>query len=108
MALLVTALTVALAMANVTLLRFLRKGMQWFDYIAGIFVLLTGVYLTYYWYSSITENFDSSITSQATSWQEELSRFVQRNQATVVTIACAVIVAAIAVSMSIQRRPQAE
>ncbi|MCY7301319.1 MAG: cytochrome c biogenesis CcdA family protein [Ilumatobacteraceae bacterium] len=108
MALLVTALTVTLAMANTALLRFLRKGMQWFEYIAGVFVLLTGIYLTYYWYSSITENYDSSITSQATSWQEELARFVQRNQATVVTLACIVIIAAVAVSMSVQRRPQAE
>ena len=108
MALLVTALTVTLAVANTALLRFLRKGMQWFEYIAGVFVLLTGIYLTYYWYSSITENYDSSITSQATSWQEELARFVQRNQATVVTLACIVIIAAVAVSMSVQRRPQAE
>ncbi len=108
MALLVTALTVTLAMANTALLRFLRQGMQWFEYIAGIFVLLTGVYLTYYWYSSITENYDSSITSQATSWQEELARFVQRNQSTVVILACVVIAAAIVVSMSVQRRPQAE
>lgn len=108
MALLVTALTVTLAMANVTLLRFLRQGMQWFEYIAGVFVLLTGVYLTYYWYSSITENYDSSITSQATSWQEELARFVQRNQATVVTLACVMIAAAIILSMSAHRRPQAE
>ena len=108
MALLVTALTVTLAMANTALLRFLRQGMQWFEYIAGIFVLLTGVYLTYYWYSSITENYDSSITSQATTWQEELARFVQRNQATVVILACTVIAAAIVISMSVQRRPQAE
>lgn len=108
MAMLVTALTVTLAMANTALLRFLRQGMQWFEYIAGIFVLLTGIYLTYYWYSSITENYDSSITSQATSWQEELARFVQRNQATVVTLAVAVIAAAIVISMSVQRRPQAE
>ena len=108
MALLVTALTVTLAMANTALLRFLRRGMQWFEYLAGIFVLLTGVYLTYYWYSSITENYDSSITSQATSWQEELARFVQRNQATVVILACVIIVAAIVISMTVQRRPQAE
>lgn len=108
MALLVTALTVTLAMANTALLRFLRQGMQWFEYIAGLFVLLTGIYLTYYWYSSITENYDSSITSQATSWQEELTRFVQRNQTTVVAVACVAITAAIVVSVSAQRRPQGE
>ena len=37
MALLVTGLTVTLAMANTALLRLLRRGMEWFEYIAGIF-----------------------------------------------------------------------
>jgi len=106
MALLVTALTVTLAMANTALLKFLRHGMEWFEYIAGVFVLLTGVYLTYYWYSSINENYGSSITSKATSWQEQLTRFVQRNQTTVVVVACVVIVTAIVASMSVKRRPQ--
>ena len=108
MALLVTALTVTLAMANTALLRYLRRGMQWFEYVAGIFVLLTGLYLTYYWYSSITQKYDAGITLKATSWQEELATFVQRNQASVVTLACAVIATALVVSMLVQRRPRAQ
>jgi len=108
MALLVTGLTVTLAMANTALLRFLRSGMAWFEYIAGIFVLLTGLYLTYYWYSSIREDYDNSVTSQATSWQEEIARFVQRNQTSVVVLASVVIAAAVGLSIMAKRRPLPE
>ncbi len=45
MALLVSGLTITLAVANTALLKTLRKGMEWFEYIAGVFVLLTGMYL---------------------------------------------------------------
>ena len=55
MALIVTGLTVTLAMANVALLRVLRRTLGVFEYIAGVFVLLTGLYLTWYWYHGITE-----------------------------------------------------
>lgn len=108
MALLVTGLTVTLAMANTALLRFLRRGMEWFEYVAGIFVLLTGLYLTYYWYSSIREDYDNNLTSQATSWQEELARFVQGNQTAIVVLASVVIAVAVGFSIMSKRRPQPE
>jgi cytochrome c biogenesis protein CcdA len=108
MALLVTGLTVTLAMANTAMLRVLRSGMAWFEYVAGVFVLLTGLYLSWYWYSSISENYDDDITSKATDWQESLARFVERNQTTVVVLACIVIAAAIGLSVAAKRRLQPE
>lgn len=108
MALLVTGLTVTLAMANTALLRVLRSGMAWFEYVAGVFVLLTGLYLSWYWYTSISENYDDDITSKATSWQESIARFVERNQTTVVVLACVVIGAAIWLSVAAKRRVQPE
>ncbi len=106
MALLVSGLTVTLAMANTAMLKALRKGMAWFEYIAGIFVLLTGLYLTWYWYSDIAEK-DSGVVTGAISWQEELARFVQRNQSTVVVLASVIIAAAIGFSVMVKRRPPA-
>ena len=96
MALIVTALTVTLAMANTTLLRLLRKGMEWFEYVAGVFVLLTGVYLTYYWYKDIREQYDSDVVSGVQSWQTELSTFIEDHQTPIVIIASSVIAVAVA------------
>lgn len=106
MSLLVTGLTVTLALANTAMLRVLRKGMQWFEYVAGVFVLLTGVYLTYYWYRDIREQYDDEVVAGAVGWQEALSRFVQRNQTTIVLGAAVMIIIAVGASVVLRRRAQ--
>ena len=50
MAVLVGGLTVALAFANTGLLSFLRSGLQYMDRLAAAFVLLSGLYLLWYFY----------------------------------------------------------
>lgn len=105
MALLVTGLTVTLAMANTALLRVLRKGMEWFEYVAGVFVLLTGMYLTYYWYSGIRDQTaGNDVISGATSWQESLSNFIRRNQTEVVWLASLVVAAAVGLALVTRHR----
>jgi len=109
MALLVTGLTVTLAMANTAMLRVLRKGMAWFEYIAGIFVLLTGLYLAYYWYSEISDNTgDNAVLTGAGSWQVQLRDFISRNQTTIVVLSSVVIAAAVAFAVRAKLRPQPE
>jgi cytochrome c biogenesis protein CcdA len=108
MGLLVTGLTVTLAMANTALLAVLRKGMAVFEYVAGVFVLLTGVYLSWYWYNSIRDRVDDSVVGKATSWQESLSSFVSRNQTVVVVVACVAIGASIVAAHVIRRQPSAD
>ncbi len=108
MGLIVTALTVSLAMANTALLSVLRKGMVAFEYIAGVFVLLSGVYLSWYWYNSIRNRTDDSVIAKATSWQESLANFIDRNQTAVVILACAVIGGAILAARMFRRQPAPE
>ena len=104
MALLVTALTVTLALANTSLLRLLRKGMAWFEYVAGVFVLLTGVYLTYYWYKDIREQYDDKVVSGVQGWQSRLSNYIQDHQTPIVVIAMITIAAAVAFTIANKRR----
>jgi cytochrome c-type biogenesis protein len=99
MALVVVALTVTLAMANTGLLRVLRKGMAWFEYLSGIFVLLTGLYLTWYWYSTLREDYDNGLTSRATGWQSDLTTWVQNHQWTIVTVLGFTVVTAVVWSL---------
>jgi cytochrome c-type biogenesis protein len=56
MALLVSALTVALAVANTGLLKFLRKSLAFVDRISAAFVVLSGLYLLWYFYWVDLEN----------------------------------------------------
>ncbi|MEO5900549.1 MAG: hypothetical protein ABIR68_10535, partial [Ilumatobacteraceae bacterium] len=108
MGLIVTGLTVSLAMANTALLTVLRKGMVAFEYVAGVFVLLSGVYLSWYWYNSIRDRTDDRVITKAISWQESLANFIDRNQSAVVVLACAVIGGAILVAFMVRRQPTAE
>jgi cytochrome c biogenesis protein CcdA len=103
MALLVSGLTITLAMANTAVLKALRKGMAWVEYLTGIFVLLTGLYLTWYWYSDINDK-SSGVVTGAVSWQERLTNFVQRNQSVIVVLASLLIAVAIGFSIVVKRR----
>lgn len=107
MALLVTGLTVTLALANTALLRALRRGMQWFEYAAGVMVLLTGLYLTYYWYQDIRQSYDSDVVTTAVGWQERLTNFIIDHQVAIVSTTASVVVVAIALSLWLRRRQQA-
>lgn len=107
MALLVTGLTVTLALANTALLRALRRGMQWFEYAAGVMVLLTGLYLTYYWYQDIRRSYDSDVVTTAVGWQERLTTFIIDHQFAVVGTTTTMVAAAIGLSLWLRRTRQA-
>lgn len=95
MGLVVIGLTVSLAMANRWLLSVLRKGMQHVETVAGVVVLLSGVYLFWYWYTDLNDQLDDRVTAKALGWQARLENFVQRNETVVVVLLGAMIVAAL-------------
>lgn len=78
MALLVTALTVTLAFASGGLLRVLRNGLRFMDRAAGVFIILTGLYLTWYWYSLISDRGGDSVIGKVDGWQGQLVTYLQR------------------------------
>jgi len=78
MALVVTALTMTLAVASGGLLRVLRNGLRYIDRTAGVFIILTGMYLTWYWYVAITGSGTNPVTRTIDSGQSELVTFMQR------------------------------
>lgn len=108
MALLVTALTVALATAKTSVTRFLKNGLRYVDKVAAAFITLTGAYLTWYWYVAISERESlGNVVSNVESWQTSISQFIQRQGAPrlamifVVIVVYAVIM--VIASRSIQR-----
>ena len=104
MGVVVTGLTVSLAMANTWILGFLRKGMQHVETVSAVFVLLSGMYLFYYWYSSLRNDSGNSVTAKAEQWQVRLASFVDRHQTPIVVVLGAVIVIAIGITVRRVRR----
>jgi cytochrome c biogenesis protein CcdA len=72
MGLMVTALTVTLAFASGGLLRVLRGALRYMDTVASVFLIATGMYLTWYWYSSISERGSDGLRSRVDTWQSSL------------------------------------
>lgn len=99
MSLIVVGLTVSLAMANTWVLGALRRSGRYVDYAAGVVVMLSGVYLFYYWYSNLRDRYDDRVINRAEDWQQRLSNFVDRNQTAVVVWAVVAIAAALALGL---------
>ena len=102
----VTALTVSFAFAKGGLLRVLRSGMRYLDRISAGFVLLTGIYLSWYWYSAIAERNYGSVVSRVERCQSDVATFLQRQGAwRLAAVFAIVIVTAIIV---VRRAPRRE
>ena len=102
----VTALTVSFAFAKGGLLRVLRSGMRYLDRISAAFVLLTGIYLSWYWYSAVAERNYGSVVSRVERWQSDVATFLQRQGAwRLAAVFAIVIVTAIIV---VRRAPRRE
>jgi len=75
MAVTLAALTVALATARTSLLTALRKVMMHLDRIAGAFLVLTGLYLCWYWGTAIADK-RSKVVDRVVSTQENVSNWL--------------------------------
>lgn len=90
----VTALTVSFAFAKGGLLRVLRSGMRHLDRVSAAFVLVTGLYLTWYWYSAISERDYGSVVSRVERWQSNVATFLQRQGAWKLALVFGVVILA--------------
>jgi cytochrome c-type biogenesis protein len=95
MALLVSALTVGFAFANTGLLRFLRNSMQYIDRVAAAFVVLSGLYLAWYFYWVDLDNGGDPITDWAFARQADATAFLNDNWKIVGIILAATVTAAV-------------
>ncbi len=104
MGLLVTALTVSLAVANHALLRVLRSAMQHVQLLAAAFILLSGVYLLYYfWVVDLNED-SGTVTDAVERFQVRITTALNDNWQTVAVVLAAIVVLAV-VYVGVRRRP---
>ena len=91
MSLLITTLTVTLALAQGGLLKSLRIGMTYVEIASAVIMILSGLYLTWYWFNDIRDKYDDDFTGQVLNWQEQIAQFIDDNRL-VLAIVFAVIV----------------
>lgn len=73
--LVLTGLTVSLALAQGGLLRVLRSALRWIDRLAGFFLLSAGLYLAWYGLAEIRGSSDSIVT-RGTTWSGRLTTWI--------------------------------
>jgi len=91
MSLLITTLTVTLALAQGGLLKSLRTGMKYVEIASAIVMILSGLYLTWYWFNDIRDKYDDNLTGRVLNWQERIAQYIDDNRL-VLAIVFAVIV----------------
>ncbi|MDA2945263.1 MAG: hypothetical protein O2925_02970 [Actinomycetota bacterium] len=95
MGMLITALTVSLAVAKVGLLGVLRRSTQYVERVAGVFVILSGIYLAwYFWVVDIGSGTDP-ITGAVEDVQRWVITSLDANWQVAAVVLGAVIVAAL-------------
>jgi len=96
MGLLITALTVSLAVAKIGLLGVLRRGMHRVETIAGVFVVLSGLYLAYYfWVVDIGGGSDPVVEAVDRIQRSVIDALQQRWQLTAVVLGALVLAAGV-------------
>lgn len=104
MSLLVIALTVTLALAQGGLLRTLRNGMKHVERASAVVMMLSGLYIAWYWLNDIRENYDDDLTGNVIGWQERIARGIDENRTVVALVLSLVVVVAIAFARGLGRR----
>ncbi len=104
MSLLVTALTVSLAVAQGGLLKILRKGMTYVEVGSAVVMILSGLYLAWYWFNDIREKYDDEITGNVIGWQESLANWIDGNRSSLAVVFGAVMIAAVSTTIVHRRR----
>ncbi|WP_116995364.1 cytochrome c biogenesis CcdA family protein [Desertimonas flava] len=104
MGLVVVALTVSLALANQLMLRAMRRVMQYVDLLAAAFMVLSGLYLVWYFFVvDVQEDSSESITGAMRRWEERVR--VRLNDNWQVIAAVLVAVVALAIVYAVRRSP---
>jgi len=93
MGLLITALTVSLAVAKIGLLGVLRRGMHRVETIAGVFVVLSGLYLAYYFWVVDVNGESDPITVAVEQFQRRVITSLNNNWQIVAVVLVAIVIA---------------
>ena len=104
MSLLVIALTVTLALAQGSLLNTLRNGMRHVERASAVVMMLSGLYLAWYWWNDIRVNYDDDLTGSVLGWQERVANAIDDNRALLAIVLTVVVVGAIVFARGVTRR----
>ena len=107
MAVVVISLTLALAAANVSFVKWLKSKMQYVEMVSGAFVLLSGLYLLWYFYWRDVKEESDPLTDAVDRLQQRVQNWLNGNWQIAAVVFAAVILAGIGYAMLRERNRSA-
>lgn len=104
MSLLITTLTVTLALAQGGLLKSLRSGMKYVETASAIVMILSGLYLSWYWFNDIRDKYDDNLTGRVLNWQERIAQYIDDNRLILAIVFAIIVGIALTYTFVSQRR----
>ena len=104
MSLLITTLTVTLALAQGGLLKSLRTGMKYVETASAIVMILSGLYLSWYWFNDIRDKYDDDLTGRVLNWQERIAQYIDNNRLVLAIVFAIIVGIALTYTFVSQRR----
>lgn len=104
MSLLVTTLTVSLALAQGGMLKILRNGMKYVEIGSAVVMILSGLFLAWYWLNDIRRNYSDDVTGSVLTWQERLQQWIDSNRTLLAVVFSIVVIVAITYTVVSRRR----
>ena len=96
MGLVLSALTVSLALARTGLLRWLRGVMMHIDLISGVVLVVAGAYLLLYGWTALDLDRESGVVNRVEAWQSDIANWVANHRGTLGLFLALITVAAVA------------
>ena len=104
MSLLITTLTVTLALAQGGLLKSLRTGMTYVETASAVVMILSGLYLSWYWFNDIRDKYDDDLTGRVLNWQEQIAQYIDNNRLVLAIIFAVIVGSALTYTFVSRRR----
>jgi cytochrome c biogenesis protein CcdA len=103
MAVVVISLTLALAAANVSFVKWLKNKMQYVEMVSGAFVLLSGLYLLWYFYWRDVKEQGDPLTDAVDDLQQRVQNWLNGNWQAAAVVFGVVILAGVGYAMLRER-----
>jgi heme/copper-type cytochrome/quinol oxidase subunit 2 len=67
-------------------------------------MILSGLYLAWYWYNDIRRNYDDNVTGRVLTWQESTQQWIDSNRALLAVVFSLVVITAVIYTITSHRR----
>jgi len=71
---------------------------------SAVVMIVSGLYLAWYWYNDIRERYDDQLTGNVLDWQERVQQWIDDNRTLLAVVFGAVVLAAVVVAAQQRRR----